>query len=127
MEHVYMVVLLALIEYMVFGALVGRARNKYNVKAPAVSGPEAFDRTFRVHQNTLEFLIVFIPAIVLFGRYQSANIAALIGLVAIVGRAIYAIGYIKASDKRGLGAMISGIASAVLVVGALTGVIAAVL
>jgi hypothetical protein len=56
-------ILLALVEYIVLVGLVGRARAKYGVKAPAISGPEAFDRIFRVQQNTLEGLVVFLPGL----------------------------------------------------------------
>jgi glutathione S-transferase len=122
-EHVEIVILLALIEYMVLGFLVARARAKYGVKAPAITGPEAFDRTFRVHQNTLEALIVFLPALWLFGIYVSASVAAGLGLLWIIGRAMYAWGYLAAAEKRGPGAGICGIVQMVLVLGALIGVI----
>ena len=59
MELVAIVILLALIEYNIFGILVGRARAKYNVPAPATSGDPVFERYCRVHQNTLEQLMVF--------------------------------------------------------------------
>lgn len=125
MEPVYLVILLALVEYQVFAGLVGRARGKHGVKAPAVSGAPEFERVHRVHQNTLEALIVFIPAIVIFGRYLGAHIAAAIGLVFIAARIIYAVAYIKDPEKRGPGAGLSGIALIVLVLGALYGVIRA--
>jgi glutathione S-transferase len=125
MEYVYVVIVLALVEYLVLGALVARARTKYGVKAPAITGPEAFDRTFRVHQNTLEGLVVFLPAIWLFGVYVSALVAAGLGLIGIIGRAIYAKGYIEAPERRGAGAAICGVVNTVLVLGALVGVIRA--
>ena len=126
MEHVYMVILLALIEYQVFGILVARARMKYQVKAPAVTGAPEFERTHRVHQNTLEALVVFVPAIWIFGMYVSVNWASVIGLVFIAGRVVYARGYIAAAEKRGPGAGISGMALMVLILGALIGLIASV-
>lgn len=125
MEYVYIVTVLALIEYMVLGALVARARTKYGVKAPAITGPEAFDRTFRVHQNTLEGLVVFLPALWLFGIYVNALVAAGIGVIGIVGRAIYAQGYIVAPESRGAGATICGVVNSVLALGALVGLILA--
>jgi hypothetical protein len=63
MGFVIVVVILALVQYIVFGMLVGRARGKYNVPAPACSGDPIFERYWRVHQNTLEQLVVFLPAI----------------------------------------------------------------
>ena len=44
MAWVHLVTLLALFEYLVFAALVGRARTQYGVKAPAPSGNEIFER-----------------------------------------------------------------------------------
>lgn len=127
MEYVYIVIVLALIEYMVLGGLVGWARGKHGVKAPAVSGPEEFDRTFRVHQNTLEGLVVFLPAIWLFGAYVSAPVAAGLGVIGIIGRGLYAKAYIEAPETRGKGATICGVVNMVLVLGALVGLIVALL
>jgi glutathione S-transferase len=122
-QHVALVILLALVEYMVLGMLVARARAKYGVKAPAITGPEGFDRTFRVQQNTLEGLVIFLPGLWLFGLYVSPTWSAGLGLVGIVGRALYAAGYIKAAEKREIGAGIVGVVNIVLVVGALIGII----
>jgi glutathione S-transferase len=125
MLWIALVVLLALFEFMAFGFLVGGARARYKVAAPATSGHPAFERTFRVHYNTLEMLVVFIPAIWLFGTYLNPRWGALIGVVFVLGRALYAVGYIRAPEKRELGAMLSFAALAALLVGALFGVIRA--
>ena len=103
MEPVAVVILLALVEYVAFGGLVGRARGKYGVNAPAVSGHEVFERYFRVHQNTLELLVVFVPAMWLFGTYVNPTWAALLGLVFVVGRVLYLLGYVKDPAKREIG------------------------
>jgi glutathione S-transferase len=122
-EYVAIVILLAIIEYILLGMLVARARGKYGVKAPAITGHPAFDRTFRVQQNTLEGLVIFLPGLWLFGQYLSVNWAVGLGVAGIVGRAIYAVGYIKDAEKRGPGAGIVGMVNIALVVGALVGVI----
>ena len=127
MELVYLTILLALVEYMVFAALVGRARAKYGIKAPATTGQPDFERVNRVHYNTLEALIVFIPAVLLFAHYLDARWAAGLGAVFVIGRAVYAVGYMQAAEKRGPGAGITGIANIVLVGGSLYGVIRALL
>jgi len=124
---VFLVILLALIEYTVFQGLVGRARAKYGVRAPATTGQADFERVNRVHQNTLEALIVFIPAVWIFGLYLSPLWAAGLGVVFIVGRAIYAVGYFRAAEKRGPGAGITGLTNIALVIGALVGVVRALL
>jgi uncharacterized MAPEG superfamily protein len=127
MDLVLLVVLLALVEYIVFQALVGRARAKYGVRAPATTGHPVFERVNRVHQNTLESLVVFIPAVLTFGCYLSAHWAAGLGVVFIIGRAIYAVGYFRDSEKRGPGAGITGITNVALVIGAIVGVVRALL
>jgi uncharacterized membrane protein YecN with MAPEG domain len=127
MELVYLMILVALVEYCVMGALVGRARAKYGIAAPAMTGHPGFERVNRVHLNTLENLIIFVPAVWIFGQYTSATWAALLGAVFVIGRAVYAVGYIKAAEKRSVGAGISGITNLVLIAGALVGVIRALL
>ncbi len=123
MLWIALVILLALLEYMVFGFLVGGARARYKIAAPATTGHPHFERTFRVHYNTLELLVVFIPAIWLFGLYLNPRWGALIGAVFLVGRALYAVGYIRAPEKREIGATLSFASVAVLLFGALFGVI----
>lgn len=123
MEYVYFVIVLALIEYMVLGGIVGHARGKHGVRAPDCVGPDDFNRKFRVHQNTLEALVIFLPAIWICGRYLSPTIAAVLGLVWIVGRAMYARSYIKAPESRGPGAAICGFMNIFLVLGGLVGLV----
>ena len=122
MELVYATILLALIEYMVMAGLVGRARAKYDVHAPAMTGHPAFERANRVHVNTLESLIIFVPAVWIFATYTSELYAAIGGGLFVVGRALYAIGYLQAAEKRSIGAGLTGIANIALVVGGLIGV-----
>jgi uncharacterized membrane protein YecN with MAPEG domain len=124
MEPVVIVILIALVEYMVLGGLVSRARHKYGIHAPATTGNEVFERTFRAHQNTLESLVVFVPAVWIFGAYVSPWWAAGLGAVYVIGRAIYAQGYIAAAAQRSRGATVSGLASVVLLLGAFIGVVA---
>jgi glutathione S-transferase len=121
MEPVAVVIALALIQYVAFGMLVGWARGKYGVKAPAVTGHEIFDRYFRVHQNTLELLVVFVPAIWLFGMYVDPTWAALLGLVYVVARVLYLRGYVADPAKREVGFTLSVLPVLVLLAGALWG------
>ena len=55
-----LVLVLILVQYITFGVKVGGAREKYDIQAPAITGHPEFERYYRVHQNTLEQLIVFI-------------------------------------------------------------------
>jgi glutathione S-transferase len=121
MELVLVVMLVALIEYMVFAGLVGAARGKYGVQAPATTGHPQFERIYRVHQNTLEALVIFIPALLVFAYYLNAVWAAALGIAFILARALYAFSYIRAAEKRGPGAGLTGIVNIVLVAGGLVG------
>jgi len=119
MELVTIVIALALLEYIAFGMLVGRARVKYNVNAPATSGHEVFDRYFRVHQNTLEMMVVFVPAIWLFGEYVNARWAAVLGLIYVVGRIVYLRAYVADPSTRSAGFGLSFLPIAIAVIGTL--------
>jgi glutathione S-transferase len=116
-----LVIALALLEYFAFGVLVGRARGRYKVPAPAISGDPAFERTFRAQQNTLEQLIIFVPSMWMFSTLVSAQIAAVLGLVFVIGRALYFRGYVAEASKRGTGFLISAAAQVTLLIGALIG------
>ncbi|MGC1678270.1 MAG: MAPEG family protein [Candidatus Binataceae bacterium] len=122
MSGVAAVVGLALIEYLILGGLVGRARGTYNVPAPATTGDPIFERYFRVHQNTLESLVIFIPGLWLFAIYLNIPIAIALGLIFIAARIIYAAGYIKAPEKRAVGAGLTFLINAILVIGGLIGI-----
>ena len=121
MELVYVTIVLALLEYMVMGALVGRARVKYGIAAPALTGHPDFERTNRVHVNTLENLIIFIPSVWIFAAYVSTLWAAVLGFAFVVCRAIYAVGYLKSAESRSIGAGFTGLVEVVLVGGSLFG------
>lgn len=123
MELVAIVVLVALIQYTVFGALVGRARMKYKVEAPAVSGDPIFERYYRVHMNTLESLMMFVPSIFVFATYISADIAAGLGVIFIIGRQLYLRAYVKDPKSRELGFMLTFLPSAILALGGIVGAI----
>ena len=127
MPYVHLVVVLALAEFVVFGFAVGRARVRYRVAAPATGGHEVFARYYRVQMNTLEQLLVFVPAIMLFGRYLSAPTAAALGALFIVGRALYFRGYVHSPERRHFGFGLSVFPNMVLLGGALIGVLRALL
>jgi glutathione S-transferase len=122
MPWVSAVIMLACLEFLVFGFLVGRARGKYGVKAPAVSGHEMFERYFRVHYNTLEQLVVFVPAVWFSGQYVSETLAAVVGAVFVLGRLVYAASYISDPKRRSLGFALSLLPIVALVVGSLYGI-----
>lgn len=101
------VAMAAVIQYLVFGGLVGRARTRYGVKAPAVTGHEQFERLYRVQMNTLELLVALLPALYVAGRYWPAWAVAGLGAVYLVGRLLYWRGYVTQPASRALGFMLS--------------------
>ncbi|MEQ1802231.1 MAG: MAPEG family protein [Gammaproteobacteria bacterium] len=123
MALVAAVIALALIEFIVFGLLVARARVQCQVAPPATTGHPVFERYFRVQQNTLEQLIVFVPSVWLFGYYVSALWAAGLGVVFVIGRALYLTGYVTDPKKRGAGFGLSFLPNVILAAGALVGAI----
>ena len=121
MEIVHIVIALALFQFFIFGGLVGRARVKSGVKAPAITGDPTFERYFRVHYNTLEQLVVFMPAMLLFATYINTVVAAVLGLLFIIGRIIYFRAYIADPSKRGAGFGLTMLANSILLFGGLGG------
>jgi uncharacterized MAPEG superfamily protein len=121
MELVAVIIALALLEYFVFGALVGRARVQYKVDAPAVTGHPVFERYFRVQQNTLELLVMFVPAAWLFGTYVSPAWAAGLGAIYLVGRIVYIRSYVADPKKRSAGFGLSILPILAMVLGVLWG------
>jgi glutathione S-transferase len=112
-----------LILYFVLTANVGRARAKYKVPVPSTSGDPDFERVFRVQQNTLEQLILFLPSLWLFSLFVSPIWGAGLGALWIIGRILYAWGYYQAAEKRVLGFGINSLSILALLLGSLVGII----
>ena len=127
MEYPTLIVLLALLQYVWFSLRVGMARGKYNIEAPACSGDEGFERLFRVQQNTLEQLIVFVPASFAFAHFLSPVWAPILGAIFIIGRFLYAAEYVKEPKTRTLGFALTFLPNAALLIGALIGVVITIL
>ena len=122
-HYTALVTMLAVAFYFFTSTQVARARYKYGVKLPAISGHPDFERVFRVQMNTLEWMPIFLPALWLAAVYSSDLIAALLGLVWIAGRLLYMRGYTQAAEKRETGFFVQASAAGILWVTALIGVI----
>ena len=123
MAYVDIVTALAVLQFTVFGFRVGKARGRYGVKAPAITGNETFERIFRVQQNTLEQLIVFLPGLYLFSHYWNPLVAAVLGAIYLIGREIYAVTYVKEPSTREIGYGLTFLPAATLVLGGLVGAV----
>jgi glutathione S-transferase len=118
MNPVDIVAMLAVLQYLFFGGLVGQARGKYGVKAPAVMGDVNFEKIYRVQMNTLELLVALLPALYVAAQYWPAPYVAGIGAVYLVGRFVYWRAYVS-GGRRGLGFNLSMFPIFILVMAAL--------
>ena len=119
MELPAIVTALALLQFSWFAVQVGGMRARHGVKAPAMSGPPEFERMLRVQQNTMEQLVVFLPALWLHAYLVNPLWAAGIGLVFIIGRFIYRAAYLQDPATRSFGFTTGYLATAVLLIWAL--------
>lgn len=121
MQHrwVALVTLLALLTYFWISFQTAVARRKTGIAAPAMTGDPVLERAVRAHYNTLEWMPIFLVSLWLFAIYWSELVAAALGLVWIVGRILYATGYMAAAEKRSTGFFVQALATAVLLFGAL--------
>jgi len=121
MEHRWtaLVTLLALLTYFWISFQTAIARRKTGIAAPAMTGDPLLERTVRAHYNTLEWMPLFLVSMWLFALYWNELVAAGLGVVWIVGRILYATGYMAAAEKRSTGFLIQSLATAVLLFGAL--------
>jgi glutathione S-transferase len=127
MALVNLIVIFALLQFFAFAVAVGKARETYKVAAPATTGNEIFERYFRVQMNTLELLVMFVPAIWMFGFYLNAYAAAGLGALYLIGRCIYYFSYVKEPGKRSLGYGLSAGPVVLLMLGALVGALEGVI
>lgn len=123
LPYATIIVLLAILQLLYFATAVGRARGRHGVEAPAVSGDEHFERFHRAHQNTLEQIVIFIPAIFASAVYGSFWATLIAGVAYLVGRMWYFRNYIKEPSSRGGGMLLTVAASIALIVSGLIGAI----
>lgn len=102
---------------------VGRARGKYSIKAPATTGHEMFERAYRVQMNTLENIVMFLPALWLAAFYVGTLASTVLGGVWLAGRVWYAIAYLREPNARGAGFTLAYLAWAGLMIGTAWGVL----
>jgi uncharacterized membrane protein YecN with MAPEG domain len=116
---VAIVTLVALLVYVWMALRIAGARRKAGIQPPAMTGDPVLERHIRVQANTLEWLVIFLPSLWLFAVYWSDLVATICGAVWIIGRILYALGYVVDPAKREVGFGIQALATAVLLFGAL--------
>lgn len=126
MLTVALITLIILLQYNYFTIQVGRARGS-EIKAPAISGSELFERRLRVQLNTLEQLIVTLPAMWICAHFYRVDAAAILGTAFVVGRFLYSTTYVNDPSKRGPGFIIGFLANILLILASLWGVISKLL
>ena len=112
-----------LLTYIWILANVAMARGKYKVVAPSIDGPIEFQSVYRVQINTVEQMLLFLPALWMCAYFFSDRWAAAGGIVWIVGRIVYALGYYKDPAKRELGFGIGMVATVALMAGTVIGLV----
>ena len=120
-DHAYVaiVTLLAILTYFWMGLQVAGARRKSGIAAPAMTGDPLLERVNRAHYNTLEWMPIFLPSMWIFAIYWSDLVAAILGVIWIVGRILYQRGYAAAAEKRSTGFLIQALTVGVLLLGGL--------
>lgn len=121
-RYTAIVSLLAVAFYFFLATRVAVAHSKFNVRLPAMAGNPEFERIYRAHTNTLEWMPTFLVPLWLCAVYFSDAAAAVLGLVWIAGRIVYFVGYRSAVDKRLPGFFIQSTACLLLFIGAALGI-----
>jgi uncharacterized membrane protein YecN with MAPEG domain len=119
------VTILAILLFFFMGGRVGRLRGKHSILAPATSGHPEFDRAFRIHYNTLEQLVVFLPLLWLATVFYHGIgwLPALFGVIFLIGRILYMQTYMADPQGRGPGVLIGLLANLGLLVLAIIGIV----
>ncbi|RMF07574.1 MAG: MAPEG family protein [Alphaproteobacteria bacterium] len=107
--------------FLVFGARVGAGRGKHKVNAPACEGPDEWNRHFRIHQNTMEQMVQFLPLMWILAAMGHDMWAGALGALFIFGRLLYASAYARDPEKRGPGMILTFLASAIALIAIVVG------
>ena len=121
MSYATIIIAIALLQYLHFTMRTGLKRNPLGVLAPKTTGSEDWERIFRVQQNTLEQLVVFVPAVIGFALFVSPLWVLLPGVLFVIGRQLYSMAYLSEPEKRGPGMALTFFSNLALVLGALVG------
>ncbi len=97
--------LLAVVLTFVLGGRVGYMRGRCKIEAPATTGHPDFERAFRIHANTVENFVLFVPLLWIASLSYGGMIPFWLGIVWVLSRIVYAWGYSQQNTQmRGPGA-----------------------
>lgn len=116
------VTVLALLLYVAFFVQAARMRARHRIPAPATTGHPDFERALRVQANTIEHLVIFLPALWLCAMYVSWVWASVVGLLWIPARLLYAVAYCRDPARRGPGFILATVVELALLGGAGIGI-----
>ena len=103
-----LVIVLSAIFIQILSTNVSISRGKHKIKAPATTGHEGFERSFRAHLNMIENFVVFLPIFIVAAMNSGADIITknyppaifLIGCTWLLSRIISSVRYIKGWNYR---------------------------
>ena len=81
--------------------ITGWMRGRHTIQAPAITGHPMFERAYRVQMNTLEQVVMFLPAFVLAVQSGRDDIACVLGGVWVLARIGYIVTYLRNPATRG--------------------------
>jgi glutathione S-transferase len=105
--------------------LVARTRHRFHVPPPAMTGAPEVERALRVQGNTVEQVLFFLPSLWMAVLYFGGWAPPILGLIWCLGRVLFAVGYMSAANRRGPGFMIGTLATIILVILAIIGIVQA--
>ena len=87
------VTLLAVLIALWTAILVARTRRKVGIAPPATTGSQELECALRCQANTVEQIVIFLPALWLATLYFQGWIPGVLGAAWCIGRILYALGY----------------------------------
>ncbi|HEX4272155.1 MAG TPA: MAPEG family protein [Rhizomicrobium sp.] len=104
---------------------VAHMRGRHGIQAPAMIGHPVFERAVRVQMNTLEQFAIFLPLLWMATLYFRLYpwVPSIVGVVWVLGRIIYSMGYMRDPGARHTGFLISFIATIALLILSVIGLI----
>lgn len=116
-----LILLSVIAHYMWIQLRVGRLRMAKGIEAPAVTGDPEFERAFRVQANSVEQMAIFLPCYMILvvvtglqGNEVFLWITVALGFLYLVGRVLYARTYMADASKRTVGAAITFLVNALM-------------